>query len=103
MKQPRQDRKISYRGLCVMAAVAMTAPLLMAQAGWAPASEPGVPAAPAMMRPSVVHVEPGQQQQFKILQPHWLLSTTVMEGVQWSVNDIPGGNAEIGTIDSNGV
>jgi len=97
------NRKISFRSLCVIAAVAMTAPLLMAQAGWAPASEPGVPAGPARIRPSVVHVAPGQQQQFRILQPHWLLSTTVMQGVKWSVNDIPGGNAEIGTIDSNGV
>ena len=94
--------QLLFRGLCVMAAVVMAAPLLMAQAAWAPASEPGVPPGPATIHPSVVHVDPGQQQKFKILQPHWLLSTTVMPGVKWSVNDIPGGNAEIGTIDSDG-
>lgn len=96
-------RRLSLRSLWVIAAFALMAPLSMAQAGWAPASEPGVPVGRAMIRPSVIHLEPGQKQQFKILQPHWLLSTTVMPGVKWSVNDIPGGNAEIGTIDSNGV
>lgn len=96
-------RKLLFRSVLALAAVALTTPLLMAQAGWAPASEPGVPVGRAMIRPSVIHVEPGQQQKFKILQPHWLLSTTVVPGVKWSVNDIPGGNAEIGTIDSEGV
>ena len=96
-------RKISFRSLWVMTAVALTAPLLMAQAGQATASESGLPVGRVWIRPTIVHVEPGQQQRFKILQPNWLLSATVMQGVKWSVNDVPGGDAEIGTIDSNGV
>lgn len=31
------------------------------------------------------------------------MPTTVMQNVKWSVNDVPGGDAEIGTIDSNGM
>ncbi len=97
------SRKISFRSLWVMAAVAMAAPLLMAQAGQAPASEPGLPVGRVRISPTIIHMEPGQQQRFKLLKPNWLLSTTLMEGVKWSVNDIPGGNAEIGTIDSDGM
>ena len=81
-----------------MVALAMAAPLLMAQA-----SESGLPVGRVRIQPTIVHVEPGRQQPFKILKPNWLLSTTILQGVKWSVNDVPGGNEEIGTIDSNGV
>lgn len=95
--------KTSFRQFLIMTLVVITVPTLIAQASWAPASEPGVPVGRARIRPSIIHLSPDQQQQFKILQPHWLLSTTVMQGVKWSVNGVPGGNAAIGTIDSNGV
>lgn len=100
---PLSSRKLFIRSLWVLAAVAMTSPLLMAQAGKTPAIDSNLPVGRVWIRPSIVHVEPGQQQQFRILKPNWLLSATVMEGVKWSVNDIPGGNAQIGTIDANGL
>jgi hypothetical protein len=87
--------KKSFRCFWITLAIVMSAPLLMAQ----PAVSPGR----ARILPSIVKLTPGQQQQFKILLAHRLNSTTVMQGVQWAVNDIPGGNAQIGTIDSNGI
>ncbi len=78
--------------------------IVLALALWAAPlrAQQGVTIGQARILPSVVKLEPGQQQHFKVLMPHWLISTTVMKDVKWSVNDIPGGNAEIGTIDSNG-
>jgi len=87
--------KISFRYFWIALALALSTPPLMAQ--------PGLTIGRARILPSIVKLALGQQQQFKILQAHRLISTTVMKGVRWSVNDIPGGNAEIGTIDSNGI
>ena len=87
--------KISFRYFWIALALALSAPPLMAQLG--------VTIGRARILPSVVNLALGQQQQFKILHAHRLISTTVMKDVKWSVNDVPGGNAEIGTIDSNGV
>lgn len=58
----------------------------------------------AIIKPSIVHLSPGQAQQFKVV----LLATRLMaasnpDKVSWFVNDIPGGNSKVGTIDENGV
>jgi sugar lactone lactonase YvrE len=58
----------------------------------------------ATIRPSVVRLEPGRQQKFKvIMSPRYLGFATVAAKVKWAVNDIPGGNKKLGTIDANGL
>jgi len=57
----------------------------------------------AIIKPSLVKVAPGGQQRFKAV----ILATRMMaaqapKSVKWFVNDIAGGNAEVGTIDANG-
>ncbi len=62
------------------------------------------PPARAAMKPSLVRLAPGAQQRFKVvLAAPRLMAATVPEKVAWSVNDIPGGNAEVGTIDASGL
>lgn len=58
----------------------------------------------ATIHPSLVYLEPGGEQAFKVV----LVATRLMAAappkkVMWSVNDVPGGNETIGTIDENGV
>ena len=58
----------------------------------------------AMIKPSLTYLKPGEKKQFKIV----MLATRFMaarnpEGVKWSVNDIVGGNKELGTINEKGV
>jgi len=58
----------------------------------------------ASIAPSIVTLETGQQQKFKIIkmaQP--LRPASLAENVKWYVNDVPWGNKEIGTIDANGM
>lgn len=58
----------------------------------------------ASIHPSVATLEVGQQQKFKIIRMATSLKSAKMaEKVEWSVNNVPGGNSEIGTIDKNGV
>jgi sugar lactone lactonase YvrE len=58
----------------------------------------------AMIRPSVARLAPGVKQQFYISSmPARLEGATIVHNVRWSVNDIPGGNGEFGTIDANGL
>ncbi len=87
--------KIPFRLFGLLLAFGLGAALLQAQ-------QPPV-LRRARITPSIVRLNPGQQQTFKILQVHRLTPTLVMKNVQWAVNDIPGGNAELGTIDSQGV
>ena len=94
-KQRLAPAKIAFRFLGLLLAFGVGAALLRAQQ------------LPVLRRarilPSIVRLDPGQQQQFKILQVHRLTPTLVMKNVQWAVNDIPGGNAELGTIDAQGI
>ena len=58
----------------------------------------------AMIKPSLTYLKPGEKKQFKIV----MLATRFMaarnpEVVKWSVNDIVGGNKELGTINEKGV
>ena len=58
----------------------------------------------ASIHPSIVTLETGAQQQFKVIkmaQP--LRPASLAENVKWYVNDIRGGNKTIGTIDTDGV
>ncbi len=58
----------------------------------------------ATISPSVVNLQPGGTQRFKIVMVATrLMAADVPSEVRWAVNDIPGGNSEIGTIDANGV
>jgi streptogramin lyase len=58
----------------------------------------------AVIKPSIARMATGGQQRFKVV----ILATRLMaaqapKSVKWSVNDIPGGNAEVGTIDAHGL
>ncbi len=58
----------------------------------------------ATVSPSLVHLDPGEQQKFRsVIVAARLMAATVPKSVKWSVNDVPGGNATIGTIDEQGV
>lgn len=58
----------------------------------------------ATISPSLVHLEPGQAQQFRLVMVATrLMAADVPKEVKWSVNDVRGGDAKWGTIDDNGV
>jgi DNA-binding beta-propeller fold protein YncE len=58
----------------------------------------------ATIKPTLVRLTPGAEQQFKaILVASRLLAATAPKQVSWAVNDVPGGNSEIGTIDASGL
>ena len=58
----------------------------------------------ATIHPSLVHLNPGDQQKFRtVIVATRLMAAAVPEAVKWSVNDVPGGNATFGTIDEQGV
>ena len=57
----------------------------------------------ATIQPSLVHVDPGAEQHFKIvLVATRLMGASLPKNVKWAVNDIPGGNGAVGTIDASG-
>lgn len=58
----------------------------------------------ATISPSIVHLQPGESASFKVI----MVATRLMAAlppkeVIWGVNDIPGGNAALGSIDGNGL
>jgi len=58
----------------------------------------------AVIKPSLIHLDKNQNQQFKVV----MLATRLVaarnpEDVIWSVNDIPGGNKKVGMIDEHGI
>lgn len=58
----------------------------------------------AMIRPSIMHLKPGAQQQFKIiLKATRMNAASNPKEVKWSVNDVLGGSKEYGTINTEGV
>ena len=58
----------------------------------------------ATIHPTKAHIDPGDSLQFKaVIVATRLMAAEVPKEIQWSVNRIPGGNKEVGTIDSNGV
>ncbi len=67
-------------------------------------SEPASKYHRAKISPSIVNLQLEEEQQFKVVMvPTRLMAAGVPEEVIWAVNDIPGGNEEIGTIDENGL
>lgn len=62
----------------------------------------------ATIRPSIITLETGQTTKFEIIinsavwRPTVLSTAVFAEQVKWSVNGVPGGNSEFGTIDRNG-
>ena len=58
----------------------------------------------ASIAPSLVYLQPGEGQAFAItLMPGHDIAARVLSNVRWSVNDIPGGNKTVGTIDAQGL
>ena len=58
----------------------------------------------AIIKPSLVRLQPRQQQKFRIVMlPRYLRPASLAKNVKWSVNDIPGGNKKLGTIDADGL
>lgn len=58
----------------------------------------------AAIRPSIVRLDAGESCPFRVvLAPGWLHAAEVAKDVEWFVNDVPGGNSRIGTIDAKGV
>ena len=58
----------------------------------------------AGIHPSVIRLAQGKKGAFHVvLAQQWLQPATVAEKVVWAVNDVPGGDAQHGTIDSSGV
>jgi sugar lactone lactonase YvrE len=58
----------------------------------------------AIIKPSVVRLEPGGQQKFRaIMLATYLMAAQAPKEVIWSVNGIAGGNKQSGTIDADGV
>ena len=75
-------------------------------AGWAcqpAAAQPISQAHRAEIKPSIINLKPGETRRFKaIMTATRLTAATAPKKVSWSVNDIPGGNAQVGTIDETG-
>ena len=58
----------------------------------------------ATISPSLVRLAPGSQQKFKVvIAATRLMAAAEPKSVKWSVDNIPGGNAELGTIDAKGL
>jgi len=58
----------------------------------------------AMIRPTLIHLDPGDAVQFRTaMLAKRLMPARSPDRVEWSVNDIPGGNSTYGTIDKQGV
>jgi sugar lactone lactonase YvrE len=58
----------------------------------------------ATIEPSLVSISPGGEQSFKIiLNATRLMAAALPKEVQWGVNDVPGGNNQVGTITSGGI
>jgi hypothetical protein len=58
----------------------------------------------AVIKPSIVRLAPGAQQQFKaVILATRLMGAEAPRSVKWTVNEIPGGNPQVGTIDVKGV
>lgn len=72
---------------------------------WRPAAGQPIPKTNrAEIKPSIINLKPGETRRFKaIMIATRLKAATAPDKVSWSVNDIPGGNAKVGTIDETGV
>lgn len=72
--------------------------------GGAASAKPATKRNRATIGPSVVYVQPGEEQRFKVVMTAtWLTAAQMPQEVKWAVNDIPGGAEELGTIDDTGL
>jgi sugar lactone lactonase YvrE len=77
---------------------------LFAFAGGGIATEVDADYRRATIKPTLIRLEPGQEQKFKVIMaPRYLRFASLPKKVKWSVNDIAGGNRKVGTIDKNGL
>jgi outer membrane protein assembly factor BamB len=68
------------------------------------AAEAVTPFHRALIKPSIVRLQPGGEQKFKVVvMATRLMAAAPPQSVKWSVNNIPGGNTELGTIDAQGL
>lgn len=68
------------------------------------AEEPAAKLPRARIQPSIVRLQGGQTQRFVVsVMKARLEAASVVDAVEWTVNDIPGGNADVGTITGSGV
>lgn len=85
----------------VLSGIAMISPLVMLTLFAMPAA---AQSGRARISPSLVTLAPGAEQPFKvIMMAQRLNGARLAEEVRWSVNNIAGGNEEIGTITPEGV
>jgi hypothetical protein len=64
----------------------------------------GPPLDRGRIQPTLVKLQPGAQQQFNaILEAPRFNYARMAEHVAWTVNGIPGGDAQVGTIDAHGL
>jgi len=90
------DKKRAWIGWCVVLVVALTGRLALAK----PASMHHR----ATIAPSLVYLKPGAEQQFKaVMVATRLMAAETPRKVRWGVNDVPGGNKEVGTISRDGL
>jgi sugar lactone lactonase YvrE len=83
---------------CYVVALALTLPVDAAWGQTLPKNRR------ATIEPSIVCLAPGQEQPFKVAMiATRLMAADVPKEAKWSVNDIPGGNDVLGTIDANGL
>lgn len=97
MKFPAcRPRRALFLGAACVAAMWMT--------GSSRADELAAKLPRGRIQPSIVRLQNGQSQRFVVsVMKARLEAASVVEGVQWTVNDVPGGNAEVGTINADGV
>jgi hypothetical protein len=76
--------------------------LAVVHPGWS--AEEGDTRARAIIRPSVVQLDPGGRQAFRVaLLATYLEPASSPKTIEWSVDGIPGGSPERGTIDGSGL
>ncbi|HPO15300.1 MAG TPA: NHL repeat-containing protein [Candidatus Hydrogenedentes bacterium] len=89
---------------CLFAGFAMCALTFSSLGASGQTEEPIQSARRANIRPSIVRLNTGEECPFRaVLEPGWLHAAQVADKVAWSVNDIPGGNEVLGTIDKDGI
>jgi DNA-binding beta-propeller fold protein YncE len=89
---------------CKLVRLVLVAHLILLGA-WRPGlAQPLTKTKRAQIKPSIVTLKPGETRRFKVIMTATrLMAATAPEKVSWSVNDVPGGSQQIGTIDETGL
>ena len=95
MRTDSCNRRVLNRSCCLLALV------LMSHATFA---QPASKHHRATISPSLVYLQPGEEQQFKaVIAATRLMATQAPQQVSWGVNDVPGGDEQVGTIGETGL